>query len=179
MDAASPPLCVDLDGTLIASDTTVMAFKKLLKRNPFAALMAPLWIAGGKAAFKAAVARHMIVDASRLPYNKPFLEFLRAEHARGRTLYLVTGSDIHQAQAVADQLGIFRDVWASDGRVNVTGKRKAKLLLEHLGERKFSYAGDHRRDLRVWAISASAILVNAPKWLRDAAAKLTTIEREF
>ena len=50
------PLCVDLDGTLVKSDTLVDSLLLLVRGQPLQAARAPLWLAGGKAAFKAEVA---------------------------------------------------------------------------------------------------------------------------
>ncbi len=128
---AERPLCVDLDGTLVKSDTFVDSLMVLARRHPIAFLQTPLWVLKGKAYFKSQVASRVTLDAAHLPYNRPLLDYLRNEHASGRKLYLATGADSLLAQKIAAHLGIFEDVMASDGRLNLTGDNK----LQHLEQR--------------------------------------------
>ena len=87
------PLCVDLDGTLVKSDTFVDSLMVLARRHPTALLSTPLWALKGKAYLKSQVASLVTLDAAHLPYNRPLLDYLRDEHAAGRKLYLATGAD--------------------------------------------------------------------------------------
>src|SRR3984885_7626912 len=90
---AGRPLFVDLDGTLVKSDTLVDSLTVLARRHPTAFLRTPLWALKGKAYLKSQVASLVTLDAAPLPYNRPLLEYLRDEHAAGRKLYLATGAD--------------------------------------------------------------------------------------
>jgi hypothetical protein len=49
---AEPPLCVDLDGTLIAGDLLWEALLALLRQRPWLLLLVPLWLLRGKAHLK-------------------------------------------------------------------------------------------------------------------------------
>ena len=89
---AERPLCVDLDGTLVKSDTFVDSLMVLARRDPIAFLQTPQWVLKGKAYFKSQVASRVTLDAAHLPYNLPLLQYLRNEHASGRKLYLATGA---------------------------------------------------------------------------------------
>src|ERR1700691_4033854 len=109
------PLCVDLDGTLVKSDTFVDSLMVLARRHPIAFLRTPLWALKGKAHVKSQVATMVTLDPAHLPYNRPLLAYLRDEHAAGRKLYLATGADRVLALNIAAHLGIFADVIASDG----------------------------------------------------------------
>src|SRR5690606_7305916 len=100
MPDADVPLCVDLDGTLIHSDLTVESILALLRRNPLYLFLLPLWLGGGLAAFKREVARRVMIDVTRLPYDARVLEWLR-EVGVGRTRVLCTASDQVFADAVA------------------------------------------------------------------------------
>jgi hypothetical protein len=53
-----PPMCVDLDGTLIRSDLLLESLLRLIARNPLYLFMVPLWLVRGRAAFNAEVAAH-------------------------------------------------------------------------------------------------------------------------
>ncbi len=62
-------LCVDLDGTLIASDLLLESLVLLLKRNPLYLLYLPLWLLRGKAALKSEIASRVTLNPAALPYN--------------------------------------------------------------------------------------------------------------
>ena len=112
------PLCVDLDGTLVKSDTLVDSLLVLARTHPQLLLRLPGQVLRGKAQFKAFVTENVALDVAHLPYNRKLLQFLQQEHARGREIYLATGADIHLAERVADHLGIFDGVLGSDGTSN-------------------------------------------------------------
>jgi 4-hydroxybenzoate polyprenyltransferase len=78
---------------------------------------------------------------------------------------LATGADSSVAQQVADHLGLFSKVLATDGVTNLTGERKLQLLRKHIGDVDFIYAGNSSADVPIWLASNNAILVNAPKRL--------------
>ena len=82
-----PPLCVDLDGTLVHGDTLVEALLLLARSRPLLLARLPFWLARGKARLKERVAAAVHVDAAALPYNRQLLEHLRRERADGRRLH--------------------------------------------------------------------------------------------
>ena len=131
--APGVPLCVDLDGTLVKSDTLVDSVLALARQKPAEILRIPSWIAQGKAQFKKLVTASVTLDVEHLPYNRPLLEWLRAEHGAGRAIYLATAADRSLAERVADHLGIFAGVLASDGTTNLAGKNKLQAFREHFG----------------------------------------------
>ncbi len=57
---------------------------------------------------------------------------MRSERARGRRVVLCTASDERWRSAVADHLGLFDDVMASDGVTNLSAQRKAAALVRAL-----------------------------------------------
>ena len=111
---AERPLCVDLDGTLVKSDTLADSLMVLARCHPTALLRAPFWAIKGKAHLKSQVGSLVTLDVAHLPYNRPLLDYLRDEHAAGRKLYLATGADGVLARSIATHLGIFDGVMASD-----------------------------------------------------------------
>ena len=90
MNAAAIPLCVDLDGTLTPVDTLQELLLDMARREPRALLQMPLWLARGRAWFKAQAAKHGHIDAQVLPYREDLLEWLRKQKAAGRRLVLAT-----------------------------------------------------------------------------------------
>ena len=163
-----PPLCVDLDGTLVKSDTLLDSLMVLARRHPLAFLATPLWVLEGKANFKSRLASMVILDAEHLPYNQPLLNYLRDQHAKGRKLYLATGADRIFAGHVAAYLGIFEDILASDGTVNLTGKHKLAQLEQRFLTEGFDYIGNAMPDLPLLQGAREAMLANPDLRLRSA-----------
>ena len=115
MEAESkPPLCVDLDGTLVRSDTLMEALIALVRSNPTYLALCPFWLLRGRAHLKRKIAERVTLDVAHLPYSAALLDLLARERAAGRTLVLVTAADRQTAQPIADHLGIFHEVLASD-----------------------------------------------------------------
>jgi 4-hydroxybenzoate polyprenyltransferase len=175
----TPPLVVDLDGTLVSTDTLHESVLRLLRDRPLHLLLLPLWAWRGKAALKAQIASRVSLDVACLPYRLDFLRWLHEQKNEGRPLILCTASDQSTANAVAKHLGIFAGVLASDGHVNLAGASKATALVQRFGERGFDYAGNARVDLAVWQHARQAVVVNATASLAAAAAKRCVVERRF
>jgi len=178
VDADRRPLVVDLDGSLLRTDTLIECFAAALT-HPWALVRALPALRHGKAAFKAALAAIAAPDPALLPYNRPLLAFLREEQKRGRQLMLATAADRSIAVAVAQHLDLFDAVLASDGVTNLAGGTKLAAIREALGRREFSYVGNERRDLLVWREAAGAITVDAPPRLVRAVARVAPLERVF
>ena len=177
--ATTVPLAVDLDGTLIKTDLLVESFLALVRRNPLYLLVLPFWLLRGRAFLKREISRRITLDIHTLPYHGEFLEYLKAQHAEGRSLILATGSEERIARQVADHLGIFSKVLATVGEVNLSPPRKREWLVRELGEKGFDYAGNAQGDLIVWSSARRAILVDSSENLSRQAARVAEIERTF
>lgn len=177
--ASHRPLAVDLDGTLIHSDLLLESFLLLIKRNPLYLLMLPWWLLKGKAALKREIAQRVSVNPAALPYNAPFVAWLREQKAAGRSLWLCTASDRSLAQPVADHLGLFDGVLASDGAVNLSGSRKAQALSQRFGAKGFDYCGNARVDVAVWRKSGAAVVVSNQAALVAAAQQVAPVAAQF
>lgn len=147
------PLCVDLDGTLVLHDTTWQAVRVLLKRNIFNILFLVFWILRGRAYLKHQLGRYVYLSPRALDYRLSLLNFLKTQLGK-RPIYLVTATDQQFAKAVADYLGIFNGVEASNGRINLRANAKRKRLVELFGKNKYIYIGNSFDDLHVWQDSA-------------------------
>lgn len=172
------PLCVDLDGTLIRSDTLIESAIELLRRQPWL-IVAMLWwlFSMGKAGLKREIARRVSLDASLLPYRAEFIEWLQAQAAL-RPLYLATAAHQSVADAVATHLGLFAGVFATQ-EVNLSSRNKAQELTRAFGVRGFDYAGNSRDDLAVWSAAAGAVVVGAPPPVARLARQLGAVHAEF
>lgn len=172
-------LAVDLDGTLVHTDTLHEGVLALGRHNASMLLLLPSWLRQGKAAFKAKLAAEVVPDVACLPYNEPLLAWLREQRANGRKLALVTASNARAAQEVADHLQIFDYVLASDEEQNLAGADKLALLKATFGDGGFDYVGNSQADVAVWAGSRRAILANASAAVTAQAAQVAHVEREF
>jgi len=169
--AVALPLCVDLDGTLLrvngmheAAFSAVLADWRVL-------LQLPGWLGAGRARLKQELAARWRMEAARLPYSEEVLRLIEQERARGRRIVLCTAADRQVAEAVAEYLGVFDEVIASDGINNYRGARKADELCRRFGNGGFVYAGNDATDHAVWQCAAAAVVVNAPASVARAAAK--------
>jgi len=178
--ASSRPLCVDLDGTLVKSDTLVDSLLLLVRTHPLTALQAPLWLKYGKAGLKAKVGSLVSLDVAHLPYNRTLLAYLEQQHGEGRKLYLTTGADTSLAQRIAKHLRIFEEVLASDGSTNLTGHNKLGSLQKRFENQGFDYIGNARPDLPLLAHAGEAMLANPDLSLRTLVkTRKIAISREF
>jgi 4-hydroxybenzoate polyprenyltransferase len=173
------PLCVDLDGTLAKTDLLLETIVNAIKIHWIHLFLIPAWFFSGKAAAKCKLATIGSIDPSTIPYNDNLIEYLRQEHERGRKIVLATASDRKIAEPIARHLGLFDDVIASDGVINLKGEAKAKALVDLYGEHGFVYAGNSRSDLTVWRRAKSALLINTNKSVSRTVATLLPIERKF
>jgi 4-hydroxybenzoate polyprenyltransferase/phosphoserine phosphatase len=154
------PLYVDLDGTLVKSDTLIDSLLVLVRTHPARLFSLPRALFRGKAAFKEFVTQSVSLDVAHLPYHGELLRYLQKERSGGRDIYLATGADIHLARRVADHLGIFTSVLGSDGVRNLAGNKKLDALRSHLGAQAFDYIGNDTPDLPLLAQAAEPMVAN-------------------
>lgn len=173
------PLIVDLDGTLIRTDMLHESAVRVLRDHPLDIIKLPFWLKTGKACLKQKLAELVDIRYDLLPFNEPFIEWLKEEKSKGRKLILCTASDIKIAKAVSDHLGFFDDVIASDGAVNLSGQAKADFLEQRFGNKAFDYAGNSKADIPVWEKAHSAIIVNASSNIESQAKAIGRVEQVF
>lgn len=175
---ASPCLCVDLDGTLLQTDTLLESLFVLIRARPLHFFRILLWLAMGKARFKQELGRVAQLHPAALPYSRGVLDYIESEWRRGRKLFLVTGADASIAVPIAEHLGFFSQVICSNGRENVTGNAKLAAIRRALGHDDFSYAGNSRDDLPVWKGAKTAVIAGSNMRLRKTVERSgVTIER--
>jgi 4-hydroxybenzoate polyprenyltransferase len=171
---AGVALCVDLDGTLVKSDTLYDSVLAIARHRPSALAKIPGWIAQGKAAFKRHVTGAVELDVEHLPYNRPLLEYLRAEHGRGRAIYLATAADRTLAERVAAYLGLFAGVLASDGSTNLAGGNKLAAFRAQFGD-NFCYIGNAKPDAELLAACVGPMVANPDSALRGRMKRAGTV----
>ena len=173
------PLIVDLDGTLVHTDTLHELLTTSIFSNPLHLFSVLGWLSRGKAGFKHAMVRHSSLDAATLPYNRELITWLEQESNAGREIILCTGANQAIANQVAAHLGFFSEVIASDTSRNLTGQDKAALLTQRFGQGNFDYVGNAEVDLAIWQHARKAIVVNATSRVQQQAGAVAEVERAF
>jgi hypothetical protein len=173
------PLCVDLDGTLIGTDTMWEAMLWLVRRNPLRVFSFLLWWAHGRAYLKQQLAVQARFDVAALPYHTELIAWLQQQKAAGRRLILVTAADQRMGERVAAQVNLFDEVLGSNGRENLRGHTKRRRLTERFGIGGYDYAGNSAVDLQVWPDVHAAVVVNARPSVLARAQRLTRVDRVF
>ncbi|MGQ0532768.1 MAG: UbiA family prenyltransferase [Caulobacteraceae bacterium] len=174
-ETAELPLAVDLDGTLIHADTFFESILAFLGAQPLCAVPLALSFTKGRAHVKRELADYA-PKPDELPYDERVLAWLREEKAKGRTLALATATDRKIAEAIAAHVGLFDDVFASDGVTNLKSARKAEALAAAYPQ-GFVYAANEMADLKVWEKAKAAVVVNADAHLVERARAIAPVER--
>jgi len=169
----SPVLCVDLDGTLIRGNVLWECILVLLKTRPITVLLLPFWLLSGRASLKRKLAARIHLNPACLPYRQQVLDFLQREKATGRRIALTTAADSELAETIASYLGLFDEVHASDGQLNLKGANKGAFLTEHFAQTGFDYVGDSAADVEVWRNARAAYVVGTEARAQQAAAVTT------
>ena len=159
--SSTHPFVVDLDGTLCKTDTLWECFFAAWRVHWWMPLASALWMLAGRRNLKGRLAAIALPDVATLPWNPAVIDALRVARAGGHRTVLATAANARIAQACADELGLFDDVLASDGMVNLKGDAKAAALVARFGPRGFDYVGDSTADLPVWAAASRKLTVSS------------------
>lgn len=158
------PLVVDLDGTLVRTDTLWESFFAAWANDVWLPLKCVGWLAQGRAHLKETLAARALesrLTIETLPLNDAVLARVRDARSAGRTTVLATAADSRIADAVAKRVGLFDRVFASDGQTNLKSEHKATKLVAEFGDKGFDYIGDSRADIAVWRASHQALTVSS------------------
>lgn len=179
IDNGGQVIAVDLDGTLVHTDTLHESALQLLRDNAIYLLHLPFWLLAGKAFLKQKLADSVELNPATLPYNIQLIDWLKQQKQLGHRLVLCTATNRRVAQRIADHLRLFNEVIASDGENNLVGSRKKAALDEAYGEGKYIYAGNSSDDIHVWNGASKGIVVNASSSVFAKARTITEIHRYF
>ena len=153
------PLCVDLDGSLLATDVLWESLVLLAKTKPLKLFALPVWLTKGKAYFKRQVALNVDLNVDFLPVRADVMSFLKTEKLAGREMVLATATDQLVADKIGERFELFSRVFASDSETNLSGRRKLACLTDNFGGTDFDYIGDGKVDLAIWQATKQAMLV--------------------
>ena len=107
MENKGRPIAVDLDGTLVKTDTLFELWLRLAKRDASGVFKSAWWLRKGLAYFKGRLVGQAQINVATLPYHLAVLDYLTTQRIAGRKLWLVTASDSRIARQVAEHLQIF------------------------------------------------------------------------
>lgn len=154
------PLIVDLDGTLIKTDSLLEYLIICIKKNPLNIFKLLIKFFFGRANLKKYLSDSFVLNVSSLPYNNELINFLKAEKKGNRKIYLCSGADKKFASSIASYLNLFEDTYATENGLNLVGKEKSSFLVRKFGVKNFDYVGNSKDDIEVWKNSKNAIIVS-------------------
>jgi len=153
---AKAPLIVDMDHTILRSDTLIEGITAGMFQKPLSMTIRLASAVLSRPAFKAWVFKNVEVDYEAIPTNEKLIDYLRAERDSGRPVHLVSAAAQGIVDRVAAHFGIFDTALGSSNGVNLKGTRKLDAIKQRYGE-EFVYVGDSRPDMKVWAGATGGI----------------------
>lgn len=175
--AHAVPLYVDLEGGLLRTSLLLETLLAAIRHRPHIILALPFWALRGREHLQARLSAIARPSAVNMPCHDRLLEQLKAQHAEGRKVVLVT-RDPQFAMDFAGHTGLPDSTLVIDAATAASGTARARLIAtEARGE--FAYAGRLARDLPVWDAARSGILVAAEPAVEAQARKSADIEQEI
>ena len=175
--SASPSASISTVRSSARTPSSKASYRSFSGRHAIGRL--PRLLTPSRAAFKQRIGALADLAPDLLPYNAELIELLGEYKRTGRKIVLATAADERIARAIADHLGLFDDVIASDGVRNLKGEAKARELVRRYGHKGFDYVGDSRADLAVWREADGIVIVNASQVVTRAARSLGNVIAEI
>ncbi len=167
------PLIIDLDDTLVRTDTLLEQLAHVAFKRPGALFGIARALLKGRAGFKravAAAAQDSNFDARALPYDHAIIAYATERRAAGGEVHLVTAADQSIADGVAAHIEVFHTATGSDGSHNLKGPAKAAAVAERFPD-GFAYIGDHHADLHLWRKAREVIVAGGSRGLHQQLAR--------
>ncbi|TDJ35252.1 MAG: UbiA family prenyltransferase [Gammaproteobacteria bacterium] len=155
-----PILFVDLDGTLITTDSLWEAILQLATVSPSSLWRLPVWLFRGRARLKREVFSRVELDVSTLPYNRDLISYIKLNRERYSMIVLATATHEIFASRVADHVGIFSKVIATTDAENLKGETKLNAIEAYAGSCPIAYVGNSVADIPIWSKCDESIAVN-------------------
>jgi 4-hydroxybenzoate polyprenyltransferase len=154
-----PTLYVDLDGTLMKTNSLHEAIIALLRTRPWNVFRLLYWLTRGQAYLWHRLSQQITLNAALLPYRQEVLDYLERERAANRKIVLISGAHEAVVESVAQHLGVFDDYLGSNESIHLVAHHKLSAIARHDGQKPFSYMGDSSDDICIWKSSLQAIVV--------------------
>jgi len=170
--ASERPVCVALDGTLVATQLFSERVALLFRQRPWVALALPFWMLSGPARLKRRVAQSSKLDVAFLPYRRPLIASLQACRDSGRKVVLAGSADLELAERVASHLGLFDAVHVNDPAA-AAGATSALTAAFPQG---FDYIGNSVADRPALSQATRGFLVGASPGVASALGDLKQVQ---
>lgn len=146
-------LFVDLDGTLISGDIAEEALARAVRDPMTLKETIAAYSKDGLSGLKRSLAVNHPPDVESLPYRADVLDYIKAARAQNRRIILATAADTIVAERVAEHLGLFDAVLASEPGRNLKGDAKLTAI-KAMADGPFEYLGDCDADVPIWTAAA-------------------------
>jgi len=150
-------LVVDLDGSLLKVDLFKESLGKSFLRKPRVFLKTVALAFKSRSEAKNFIAKIFRIEYSTLPYNNSIIDLINNYIGKGYKIILATGATHLYADPIANHLGFFTEVIATN-EINNIGQNKLDAIINEVGN-DFIYLGDSIKDLPIWMHCKKAILV--------------------
>ncbi len=156
-------MVIDLDDTLIRTDTLFTLLVKCLRQRPlyFFVLIKELLLCG-RSALKNRLSAEFPIDTETLPYRSSIIN-LCTEHKSKSPLnkvILASAADQSIVNNVAIKLNFFDISLGSTRELNLKSAKKLEAIQKIIQNQPFTYVGDSSADIPIWKVSSRGILIN-------------------
>lgn len=155
------PLVVDLDGTLLRTDSLYECSSKFILSHPLNFFIILSWLWKGIAYLKTKLFTHTHLDPTCLPFNQALLAWIKKQKQSGRRIILATATHEAFAKQISKHTGLFDLVLASSDSTNLKGIKKRDALVGLFGKRGFDYVGNSYADIPIWLAARKSYVVSS------------------
>ena len=166
------PMCIDLDGTLITEDITIISLKTLFKKSYYKFILNLIRIQKGRKSLKSYTNQYIKNITNKININFKVMSLLNKQKQIGRKIVLATAANKHYGKEIRNYLPIFKDIIASNKNINIRSIYKSRVLRIKFQRKGFIYIGNSQDDIRVWIRAQGAICVNTPITVETKISKL-------
>jgi len=159
-------LIIDLDDTLLKTDTLFELVLASFKKNPLSLLTIFIKLLRGKAILKEFLSRHAEINIKQLPRNNKVFDLAHEYKNNGYEIILITGSNQIIADKVRDAFNFIDKCFGSTRHLNLVGSAKAKFIEQELKLEEFAYVGDSFKDIHIWDKASEVIYAASPSKTR-------------
>ena len=141
---------VDLDGTLIKQDSTLMClYQYWTQKGTLCVLSLLMEHRFNRFKIKSQISKELDLDEIKWDFDLKLVQLLEESSGKGCRIYLVTASSEEVANYFLSRFAFFSAAFFSTGSKSMKGLAKYELMREK-SRHNFFYFGDAIIDLRVW-----------------------------
>ena len=153
-------LVIDLDKSLLKIDLFKDTLGKSLLTRPWVFFTSVFIAIKNRAKSKTFIASNTNIEWYSLPFDNKVIDIITDYRGKGYQIILATGAPHRYAEPLADYLGLFDKVIATNADRNNVGMNKLEAIINEVGN-DFIYLGDSMKDMPIWLHCKKAILVGS------------------